>query len=70
MAVEEGVIEAVRMVLSGVARSESRIACGKNLIAQMLCGSNSAKDQEAAAQPVEHFWTALAVEAGGSGNAD
>jgi ATP-dependent DNA helicase RecQ len=26
-----------------VARSESRIACGKNLIAQMLCGSNSAK---------------------------
>ena len=42
-AVEQGVIEAVRMVLSGVARSESRIACGKNLIAQMLCGSNSAK---------------------------
>jgi ATP-dependent DNA helicase RecQ len=42
-AVEEGVIEAVRTVLSGVARSESRIACGKNLIAQMLCGSNSAK---------------------------
>jgi len=42
-AVEEAVIEAVRMVLSGVARSESRFACGKNLIAQMLCGSNSAK---------------------------
>jgi ATP-dependent DNA helicase RecQ len=40
---EEGVVETVRMVLSGVARSESRIACGKNLIAQMLCGSNSAK---------------------------
>ena len=31
------------MVLSGVARTESRFACGKNLIAQMLCGSNSAK---------------------------
>ena len=31
------------MVLSGVARAESRIACGKNLIAQMLCGSNSVK---------------------------
>ena len=42
-AVEEGVVEAVRIVLSGVARAESRIACGKNLIAQMLCGSNSAK---------------------------
>ena len=42
-AVEEGVVQAVRIVLSGVARSESRIACGKNLIAQMLCGSNSAK---------------------------
>ncbi len=39
----KGVIEAVRMVLSGVARAESRFACGKNLIAQMLCGSNSAK---------------------------
>ncbi len=42
-AVDEGVLEAVRMVLSGVARAESRFACGKNLIAQMLCGSNSAK---------------------------
>jgi ATP-dependent DNA helicase RecQ len=42
-AVEEGLIEAVRMVLSGVARAQSRIACGKNLVAQMLCGSNSAK---------------------------
>jgi len=41
--VEQGVIEAVRMVLSGVARSEARFPCGKNLIAQMLCGSNSAK---------------------------
>ncbi len=40
---EEGVIETVRKVLSGVARAGSRIACGKNLIAQMLCGSNSAK---------------------------
>ncbi|MEI8375554.1 MAG: ATP-dependent DNA helicase RecQ [Planctomycetota bacterium] len=40
---EEGVTETVRKVLSGVARAGSRIACGKNLIAQMLCGSNSAK---------------------------
>src|SRR5262249_9798978 len=38
-----GIIEAVKIVLSGVARAESRIACGKNLIAQMLCGSTSAK---------------------------
>ena len=30
-------------MLSGVARAEKRVACGKNLIAQMLCGSNSAK---------------------------
>jgi len=37
------VVEAVRMVLSGVARTEARFACGKNLIAQMLCGSASAK---------------------------
>ncbi len=32
-------LEAVRMALSGVARTEARFACGKNLIAQMLCGS-------------------------------
>lgn len=42
-AIEDGVNETVRKVLSGVARAGSRIACGKNLIAQMLCGSNSAK---------------------------
>jgi len=35
--------EAVRMVLSGVARCEARFPCGKNLIAQMLCGSASSK---------------------------
>ena len=33
----------LRKVLSGVARVEARFPCGKNLIAQMLCGSNSAK---------------------------
>ena len=37
------VLEAVRMVLSGVARTEARFPCGKNLIAQMLCGSGHAK---------------------------
>jgi ATP-dependent DNA helicase RecQ len=31
------------MVLSGVARTQARFPCGKNVIAQMLCGSNSAK---------------------------
>jgi ATP-dependent DNA helicase RecQ len=36
-------LEAVRMVLSGVARTQARFACGKNLIAQMLCGSKSEK---------------------------
>ncbi|MCC6127258.1 MAG: RecQ family ATP-dependent DNA helicase [Pirellulales bacterium] len=40
------VLEAVRMVLSGVARTQARFACGKNLIAQMLCGSKSAKMQQ------------------------
>lgn len=33
----------VRIVLSGVARTQSRVRCGKNLIAQMLCGSASAR---------------------------
>jgi ATP-dependent DNA helicase RecQ len=37
------VLEAVRIVLSGVARTEARFPCGKNLIAQMLCGSGSAR---------------------------
>jgi ATP-dependent DNA helicase RecQ len=36
-------LEAVRMALSGVARTEARFACGKNLIAQMLCGSKIEK---------------------------
>jgi ATP-dependent DNA helicase RecQ len=36
-------LEAVRMVLSGVARTQARFACGKNVIAQMLCGSAGAK---------------------------
>ncbi|MGO8749751.1 MAG: RecQ family ATP-dependent DNA helicase [Thermoguttaceae bacterium] len=39
----EPLIRSVRIVLSGVARTEQRFPCGKNLIAQMLCGSNSAR---------------------------
>ncbi len=44
-AVDGKLLEAVRMVLSGVARSQLRltVGCGKNLLAQMLCGSASAK---------------------------
>ncbi len=34
-------LEAVLIVLSGVARTQARFACGKNLIAQMLCGSGN-----------------------------
>jgi ATP-dependent DNA helicase RecQ len=37
------VLQALRMVLSAVARAEQRVAVGKNLIAQMLCGSKSAR---------------------------
>jgi len=36
-------LETVRMVLSGVARTQARFSCGKTLIAQMLCGSTSGK---------------------------
>jgi ATP-dependent DNA helicase RecQ len=42
-ATDPKVLEAVRMVLSGVARTHARFPCGKNLIAQMLCGSHNAK---------------------------
>ena len=37
------ITETVQKVLSGVARASARFACGKTLIAQMLCGSTSAK---------------------------
>ncbi|HEV7222108.1 MAG TPA: RQC domain-containing protein, partial [Pirellulales bacterium] len=39
--INEPLLEVVRKALSGVARSRSRF--GKNVVAQMLCGSNSAK---------------------------
>ncbi len=41
--VDDAVVEAIRMVLSGIARTQARFRCGKNLIALMLCGSGSAK---------------------------
>ena len=37
------ILRTVRIVLSGVARAEARFACGRNRIAKMLCGSNSAE---------------------------
>jgi ATP-dependent DNA helicase RecQ len=37
----ENVTRAVRIVLSGVARAAARFPCGRNLIADMLCGSGS-----------------------------
>ncbi len=40
-AMNDRLLEAVRMALSGVARARSRF--GKHLVAQMLCGSNNAR---------------------------
>ncbi len=42
-ATDPTLLEAVRIALSGVARVEARFACGKLLVAQMLCGSGSAR---------------------------
>ncbi|NQU20829.1 MAG: ATP-dependent DNA helicase RecQ, partial [Candidatus Nealsonbacteria bacterium] len=42
-ATDPKLIEAIRITLSGVARTQARFPCGKNLIALMLCGSGSAK---------------------------
>lgn len=43
-AIDAKLLEAVRMVLSGVARTQARkFSCGKILIAKMLCGSNDSK---------------------------
>ncbi len=40
---DDPLLTTVRIVLSGVARTQARFACGKTLIAQMLCGSGSEK---------------------------
>ncbi|MEN6459284.1 MAG: ATP-dependent DNA helicase RecQ [Thermoguttaceae bacterium] len=40
---DDGVLETIRKVLSGVARTHARCSCGKNLVAKMLCGSKDAK---------------------------
>ncbi len=39
----ENVAKTIRIVLSGVARAGQRVRCGRNLIAEMLCGSRSAR---------------------------
>ena len=36
-------LKTIRIALSGVARVQKRFRCGKNLIAQMLCGSKAAR---------------------------
>lgn len=41
--VNENVVKTIRIVLSGVARAQQRFRCGRNLIAEMLCGSRSAR---------------------------
>ena len=40
---DEKVRPTLRMILAGVARAQSRVRCGKILIAQMLCGSASSR---------------------------
>ncbi len=41
--IDDAILRTVRIVLSGVARTQARFACGRNRIAKMLCGSNSAE---------------------------
>ncbi|MCX7425896.1 MAG: RecQ family ATP-dependent DNA helicase, partial [Planctomycetia bacterium] len=50
-------IKTVRIVLSGVARVQQRLpkGCGKNLIAQMLCGSGSAKVEKLGLQRLSTY---------------
>ena len=40
---DDNVLRTVQIVLSGVARTKARCACGRNRIAKMLCGSESAE---------------------------
>ncbi len=48
-------LRAVRIVLSGVARTQTRFSCGRNLIAMMLCGSSSSKIQKLGLQRLSTF---------------
>jgi len=41
--IDDNILRTVRIVLSGVARAKTVCSCGRNLIAQMLCGSGIAK---------------------------
>jgi ATP-dependent DNA helicase RecQ len=41
--IDDGILRTVRIVLSGVARTQARFACGRNRIAEMLCGSQNAR---------------------------
>jgi ATP-dependent DNA helicase RecQ len=40
---DDNVLRTVRIVLSGVARVQAKISCGRNRIAEMLCGSQNAR---------------------------
>ena len=58
------------MVLSGVARSRVADRLRQEPHRPDALRFQFGQDQEAAAEPVEHLWSALAVEAGGSRDAD
>ena len=64
------ILNVVRIVLSGVVRTQSRFSCGKNLIAQMLCGSGSAKVAEIGPRSTEHVRLAETSDAARGGNCD
>jgi ATP-dependent DNA helicase RecQ len=42
-AIDDNILRTVRIVLSGVARVQAKCSCGRNRIAEMLCGSRNAK---------------------------
>jgi ATP-dependent DNA helicase RecQ len=41
--IDDGILRTVRIVLSGVARVQAKCSCGRNRIAEMLCGSRNAR---------------------------
>ncbi len=41
--IDDNILRTVRIVLSGVARVQAKCSCGRNRIAEMLCGSQNAK---------------------------
>ena len=54
-AIDSNIVRTVQIVLSGVARVQAKCPCGRNRIAKMLCGSDSAEVKKLGLQRLSTF---------------